>query len=137
MLLFPEHSRVAGVSAAALGRPERLQRLPRTPLEHEYVFFVCTHARRDKRCGVAGRLVFFALCDAIAAGGLAARAACLEMSHVGGHSLAGNVLVYPGGHLYGRVRVCHVQPLLERHLRGDRIPELYRGSQFDRDRELF
>ncbi len=133
MLLFPEHCRVANVTAAAFAEVESL---PRMRLTHEFVFFVCTHAKRDKRCGVAGKLVFFALCDAIVAIGAHERAVCYEMSHVGGHSLAGNVLVYPGGHLYGRVRVCHVQLLLERHLKGEIIQEIYRGSQFDKE-ELF
>ena len=35
------------------------------------------------------------------------------------------------GHLYGRVRVCHVSMLLEKHLRGEIIPEIYRGAQFE------
>jgi hypothetical protein len=134
VLLFPEHCRVAKATVANFAE---LERLPRTPLTHDFVFFVCTHAKRDKRCGVAGKLVFFALCDAIVATGSQERAVCYEMSHVGGHSLAGNVLVYPGGHLYGRVRVCHVQQLLASHLHGEIIQEIYRGSQFDKVEELF
>ena len=45
----------------------------------------------------AGSLVLNAIRDEIEEKSLQKQIAVYEMSHVGGHSLAGNVLFYPGG----------------------------------------
>ncbi len=58
---------------------------------------MCTHAKRDRRCAEAGTLVLNAVRDEIEAKNLQNKLVVYEMSHVGGHSLAGNVLFYPGG----------------------------------------
>jgi (2Fe-2S) ferredoxin len=45
-----------------------------------------------------------------------------------GQKYAGNVIIYPQGHWYGRVRTCHVPILVEQHLLGGKIVrDLWRG----------
>mmetsp|Transcript_27565 Transcript_27565/g.64080 ORF Transcript_27565/g.64080 Transcript_27565/m.64080 type:complete len:316 (-) Transcript_27565:254-1201(-) len=62
--------------------------VPSKPLDRKQLF-VCCHTQRDKRCGVCGPPLVTQLSSALGGGGQVR--AC---SHVGGHSYAGNVLVY-------------------------------------------
>ncbi|ORX60572.1 hypothetical protein DM01DRAFT_1332711 [Hesseltinella vesiculosa] len=99
------------------------------------VVLVCTHERRDMRCGKLGPLIV----DAFRRG-LAARDADLQgkrvlvhgTSHFGGHKFAGNLIIHQrslGGQMYGNVRACHVDGLIDRHLiHGKIIKELWRGQ---------
>lgn len=75
--------------------------------------YVCTHAARDCRCGVAGTAVLQALKDEARAHQAAAIKAGKQtpknvrvypVSHVGGHAWAANALVYPHGDWYGNLR---------------------------------
>lgn len=61
------------------------------------VLAVCTHGRHDACCAERGRPVALAL----AAGRHAE--ATWECSHIGGDRFAGNLLVLPRGHYYGRL----------------------------------
>lgn len=58
------------------------------------LWLVCTHGKRDRCCAEHGRPIVDAL---------AARhgEAVWEVSHVGGHRFAGNVVSLPGGEVYG------------------------------------
>ncbi|KAI8824369.1 Sucrase/ferredoxin-like-domain-containing protein [Fimicolochytrium jonesii] len=103
------------------------------PLEGRAWIFVCTHKKRDKRCGVAGPLLVNEF-----------RRALKEMniddvhvfgcSHFGGHKYAGNVIIYHrnpavDGNWYGRVTACHVRPILQTTiLDGQIFKELWRGA---------
>jgi hypothetical protein len=90
--------------------------------------FVCTHRRRDERCGACGPPLFAALQQELAAQGLHDKVSLYQSSHVGGHALAGNVLVYPGGDWYGYVAPGDAPRLVERHLkRGEILADLWRG----------
>ena len=64
---------------------------------------VCTHGRRDVCCSRAGIPVFTWLREK--------SPAVWECSHVGGHRFAANVLVFPQGLLYGRVKQDNVAKL--------------------------
>jgi hypothetical protein len=84
------------------------------------VFGVCTHGSKDMCCATLGRPVAKALADA-------APGRVWETTHLGGDRFAGNVLVLPGGFLYG-----HVTPASAARLAAaaddDRVlPELLRG----------
>lgn len=84
------------------------------------VFGVCTHGSKDLCCATLGRPVAKALHDA-------APGRVWETTHLGGDRFAGNVLVLPGGFLYG-----HVTPTSAARLAAaaddDRVlPELLRG----------
>lgn len=60
--------------------------------------FVCTHGKRDARCGLCGPALVDAFRETIAALGMDDVVAVRGCSHTGGHKYAGNVLVFtPGG----------------------------------------
>lgn len=84
------------------------------------VFGVCTHGSKDLCCATLGRPVARALDEA-------APGRVWETTHLGGDRFAGNVLVLPGGFLYG-----HVTPASAARVAAatddDRVlPELLRG----------
>lgn len=84
------------------------------------VFGVCTHGSKDMCCATLGRPVAKALDDA-------APGRVWETTHLGGDRFAGNVLVLPGGFLYGHVTSTSA-PRLAAAADADRVlPELLRG----------
>lgn len=98
------------------------------PLTWKCFMFVCTHRLRDKRCGVGGSLCFNALLEEAEAR-QRHDLAIFEMAHVGGHAYAGNVLAFPGAHLFGRVTPCHAKLVVDmvRDTKVETPPEIYRG----------
>lgn len=62
-------------------------------------YFVCTNGRRDVCCARFGLPVYRALRAAVGA-------RAWQVSHVGGHRFAPNVLVLPDAALYGRVELA-------------------------------
>eukprot|EP00842_Homolaphlyctis_polyrhiza_P005704 jgi/Hompol1/6134/HPOL_004839-RA len=105
--------------------------------DHKATIFVCTHKRRDKRCGVAGPMIVSEFDSAIKKHGLAPSDVGLYgTSHIGGHKFAGCMIVYHPdkltgalvGDWYGRVKTCHVDPILEHTVKnGEVIRDLWRG----------
>lgn len=111
---------------------------------------ICSHASRDRRCGILGPLLRREFATCAQKEGIHIDAAMI--SHVGGHSFAGNVIVYipPDypieakqsiggkditsplagmGIWYGRVEPKHVQGILDVTVRkGNIIGELWRGA---------
>ncbi len=83
-------------------------------------YLVCTHGRRDVCCAELGRPVASVL------DGLAPRQVW-EVSHLGGHRLAANVLVLPDGVLYGRVDPDDALELVAAHAEHRLVPRLMRG----------
>lgn len=84
------------------------------------VFGVCTHGTKDMCCATLGRPVAKALAEA-------APGRVWETTHLGGDRFAGNVLVLPGGFLYGHVTATSA-PRLAAAAAEDRVlPELLRG----------
>lgn len=60
--------------------------------------------------------------------GIESQIAVYGTSHVGGHKFAGNVILFPSGDWYGRVRTCHVSFLVqEALLAGSIVKDLWRG----------
>lgn len=94
-----ERVRLGGVSDAldldlrALGRGERLG----YPQQEEPIFLVCTHGRRDVCCAERGRPLAHALTAAYPE-------QTWESSHLGGDRFAGNLVAFPHGLYFGRVR---------------------------------
>jgi hypothetical protein len=68
---------------------------PRGP---QQVILVCTHGRHDVCCALAGRPVAAALASGAPQGW-----DVWETSHLGGERFAANVLLLPGGDLFGRL----------------------------------
>jgi hypothetical protein len=86
----------------------------------EPLYLVCAHSRRDPCCALRGRPVAAAI-QAIRPGRV------WECSHLGGHRFAANVLVLPGGLLYGRVLPIAVTEFVAAADAGEVIGALLRG----------
>ncbi|HVL80588.1 MAG TPA: sucrase/ferredoxin-like family protein [Actinomycetota bacterium] len=102
-------------------------RLEHTELRGKHVF-VCIHANRDVRCGRCGPPVARRFRDLLQERGLEDEVTVRRTSHVGQHSLAANVLVYPGGDWYGYVTPDDVPRIVDEHLQsGEIVGDLWRG----------
>jgi hypothetical protein len=75
------------------------------------LFLVCTHGKRDRCCATLGR----PLVDTLAA---LHRDETWEVSHIGGHRFAGNLLVLPDGLTYGGLDVASGLSAAAGHLAG-------------------
>jgi len=54
------------------------------------------------------------------------------MEEILGHKYAGNMIIYPAGIWYGRVKPCDVKGIIEKTIiSGEIIPDLLRGSMSD------
>ncbi|KAG8772145.1 hypothetical protein FRC15_002945 [Serendipita sp. 397] len=103
---------------------------------------VCTHGSRDCRCGEHGTAVYGAFIKEISSRKLWHRFNVCEVSHVGGHAYAANVLVYPYGDWYGTMRPEDIPSFIDsidgieggESLSGPQSP-LWRGSWFDQPGE--
>lgn len=99
------------------------------------VVLICSHMKRDKRCGVLGPMIANEFYKLFKEKNIDAK--IHEVSHVGGHKFAGNVIIYPGGYWYGRVTPCLVKTLVENHIeKGNIVKELYRGKMGERGRKM-
>ncbi|OBZ91395.1 Altered inheritance of mitochondria protein 32 [Choanephora cucurbitarum] len=106
------------------------------PNPYDSMVLICSHRKRDKRCGVTAPYlnrefdhVLRELDIPDGEGGTAV----FMVSHIGGHKFAGNVIVYINqgrtGIWYGRVKTCHCRAIVEETIMNGRvIKELYRGS---------
>ncbi|KAI9347157.1 Sucrase/ferredoxin-like-domain-containing protein [Zopfochytrium polystomum] len=136
---WPGSLSAAGDPAAAADKLKAVG-LDAVPAAEDAIVFVCNHTKRDKRCGVAGPLLIDEFRTVIAEMGLEDKVKVHGVSHIGGHKYAGNVIVYakslgaPGasvsrGVWYGRVKTCHVQPIVKATiLEGKVFGELLRGA---------
>lgn len=81
-------------------------------------YFVCTNGQRDSCCGRFGMPVYRALRERVGE-------RVWQVTHLGGHRFAPNVLVVPQGALYGRVTEAGLEAFL-REVEADRLafPEL-------------
>lgn len=81
----------------------------------ERFVFVCSHRTRDERCGYCGPVLVDLMRQAIAAKhGANAPFHVYPCSHVGGHTYAGNVLVYSkhGGRCFGCVTPADIDEMV-------------------------
>lgn len=81
-----------------------------TPVEGP-LWLVCTHGKRDRCCATYGRPIV----DALAA---LHGDAVWEVSHVGGHRFAGNLVALPDGAVYGSLQVADALRVVELHRAG-------------------
>ncbi len=75
----------------------------------EPLFLVCTNGRRDLCCGRYGIEVFQALLLSSPSNNLEV----WQSSHIGGHRFAANLICFPRGLLYGRVRAKSAISILD------------------------
>ena len=114
-------------------------------LSHRAHLFVCTHMKRDARCGVCGPALIESIRDELKRLDIADDAVAVRgCSHTGGHKYAGNLLLFvpekglaakvedageTKGVWYGYVTAAEIPAVLERTvMRGEVIPRLWRGS---------
>lgn len=100
-----------------LGRGERLG----AGVPHEgAVFLVCTHGRHDPCCAERGRPLAVALSTSFPD-------ETWESSHFGGDRFAGNLVVFPHGFYFGRVRPEESEAVVRTYLDGRLDLERLRG----------
>ncbi|KAG1314498.1 hypothetical protein G6F64_001408 [Rhizopus arrhizus] len=102
---------------------------------YKNLLLLCSHKKRDKRCGVTAPILAQELDHVLRDKGLDEYdAGVLLVSHIGGsHKFAGNVVCYINqgtkGIWYGRVKTCHVASIVEETvIKGKVIKDLYRGA---------
>jgi hypothetical protein len=95
-------------------------RAPTSRALREPFYLVCTNGRRDPCCAQHGLPVFQTLRDSLGDH-------VWECSHVGGHRYAANVLLFPHGLYYGRIRQDQVGELLSAGRRGQLLLDNLRG----------
>jgi hypothetical protein len=88
------------------------------------LYLVCTNGRRDACCARLGAPVYQALQAAL---GDQAVPLAWQVTHIGGHRFAANVLVLPEGLLYGRMTLQDVPALIHAHAQGHVLLEKLRG----------
>jgi hypothetical protein len=93
-------------SVTAAPRPPGIGRPVPEPL-----WLVCTHGKRDRCCATYGRPI----ADALAA---LHGDAVWEVSHVGGHRFAGNLVTLPDGAVYGSLQVAEALEVVALHRAG-------------------
>ncbi|KAI8912587.1 Sucrase/ferredoxin-like-domain-containing protein [Gorgonomyces haynaldii] len=105
------------------------------PCEKQLHVFVCTHKKRDKRCGVSGPMLLKEFEKQLKELNLENKVGLYGVSHIGGHKFAGNVIIYHPSEenklvadWYGRVKTCHVGHIIqETLLKGLVFKSLWRG----------
>ncbi|GES57487.1 sucrase/ferredoxin domain protein [Aspergillus terreus] len=125
-------------------------RLTSRPCEYDYVILLCSHKRRDARCGITAPLIKKELERHLRPRGLyrdtdderPGGAGIFYVSHVGGHKFAANVLVYRRKEQQmiwlARVKPEHCQGLVEYTVLQGKVvhPETQLRGGFDRLRGL-
>jgi len=91
----------------------------------ETLYLVCTNGRRDACCGKFGVAVYNALYEASQNN---PDEQVWQVSHVGGHRFAANLLALPQGLLYGRLRMLDVPALVEAHRKNQVLLDRLRGN---------
>lgn len=141
------HDGLSPAQKAAITRdPSQASTLPSPePITHP-VILICGHGGRDQRCGVLGPLLQSCFRAELDRRGIHAEVA--QISHIGGHKYAGNVIVYlpPGmegnglggsGIWYGRVGPEQVEGVVEETVVGGRVVgELLRGGVMQGGRNI-
>ena len=84
------------------------------------LFLVCTHGRHDKCCAIRGNQVSRIACSH-------PHLDAWECSHIGGDRFAANLVCFPHGVYYGRVRLDDVVQLMNCYAQGTLSLEQYRG----------
>ncbi|KAI9252474.1 Sucrase/ferredoxin-like-domain-containing protein [Sporodiniella umbellata] len=112
-----------------------LQDLAVYPNPYHAMILICSHRKRDKRCGITAPILNREFDHILrekdihdGPGGTTV----LMASHIGGHKFAGNIICYINhgltGIWYGRVTSCHCRQIIEETiLQGKIIKDLYRG----------
>ncbi|SAM02064.1 hypothetical protein [Absidia glauca] len=104
-----------------------------TPNPYSALLLICSHRRRDKRCGVTAPILSREFDHILREKNNMDNVEIVMVSHIGGHKIAGNVICYTHqgkrGIWYGLVKSCHCRAIVEETLeKGLIIESLYRGA---------
>ncbi|CAO3597508.1 unnamed protein product [Absidia cylindrospora] len=103
------------------------------PNPYSALLLLCSHRRRDKRCGVTAPILAREFDHILRNKDNMDDVEIVMVSHIGGHKIAGNVILYTHqgkrGIWYGLVKTCHCKAIVEETLeKGKIIQALYRGA---------
>ncbi|KAI8343420.1 Sucrase/ferredoxin-like-domain-containing protein [Chlamydoabsidia padenii] len=103
------------------------------PNPYSSLLLLCSHRRRDKRCGVTAPILSREFDHILREKDNMDNVEIVMVSHIGGHKIAGNVICYTHqgkrGIWYGLVKSCHCRAIVEETLEnGKIIQSLYRGA---------
>jgi hypothetical protein len=133
------HDALSESQKAKLVRDESAaSKLPRAEPITKPVILICGHGGRDQRCGILGPILQSSFRTELQRRGIEAEVA--QISHIGGHKYAGNVIIYLPPNLegnalkgtgiwYGRVGPENVEGLIEETVvQGKVVVEFLRGG---------
>ncbi|GAA5805330.1 hypothetical protein HPULCUR_010845 [Helicostylum pulchrum] len=112
----------------------RLGRMKIFKNPYKKLILLCSHKKRDKRCGVTAPILAQEFDHVLRVKDIGEYdAAVVMVSHIGGHKIAGNVICYINdgtrGVWYGRVKSCHVRIIVEETIiNGKIVKDIYRGA---------
>ncbi|KAJ4378875.1 hypothetical protein N0V86_005749 [Didymella sp. IMI 355093] len=137
--LHPMHDGLSAAQKAALTRDTSKAALVPTPEPiTKPTVLICGHGGRDQRCGILGPILQSSFRKELARKGIEADVA--QISHIGGHKYAGNVIIYlppdlegnalkGSGIWYGRVGPEQVEGVVEETVvKGRIVGDLLRGG---------
>lgn len=90
-----------------------------------FQLFICTHGRHDKCCALFGQAVYQKFREVIEERQLPID--LWQSTHIGGHRFAATGIVFPHGHVYGRMKVEDVEPILDSIIKTEVYVSNYRG----------
>ncbi len=109
-------------------KDKRLHSTVRPYVQH---ILICTDSK-SKQCKKGGPHILKAFQKGIKDRKLGRQVMVSQIGHIGGCSLGPNVIVYPEGVWYGRVRPEDVDEIIEEHmLKGRLVQRLLRGQRTD------
>lgn len=111
-----EMSEVKGVDPKEVDFAVKDEDSSRKALDDDQIFiFVCSHTKRDGRCGYCGPVIVDLLTKNLKEKRADGKISVYPCSHVSGHVYAGNVLVYGknGGVVYGNFCPSDVEMLVD------------------------
>ena len=137
--LHPMHDGLSAAQKASLTRDESKAKLLPTPEAiTKPLILICGHGGRDQRCGILGPILQTLFRKELERQGIEADVA--QISHIGGHKYAGNVIIYlppsmkdnalkGSGIWYGRVGPEQVEGVVKETVeKGRVVGELLRGG---------
>lgn len=133
ILIFPDQVQISGLTKETI--PHLFNYVQRgennglaiEPFEQQ-LFLVCTHEKRDVRCGLAAPGIIQKMKAILEKRKLSEQVVVAGSSHLGGHKFAGVVAVYPSGNWYGRLTEKDAIHIIEAECIEKRpYPALWRG----------
>ncbi|CAO3638197.1 unnamed protein product [Cunninghamella echinulata] len=129
---FLEYNNNKNSSSSSTATSKEYDSLIIIPSPYSALILICSHGRRDKRCGVTAPILGREFDRILRNKDDSDDIEIIYVSHIGGHKIAGNVICYTHqstrGIWYGLVKPCHVEAIVEQTIEnGKIIHSLFRG----------